>query len=375
MIQSVLSPRLQQSLHKTSFGEVLITAKCPQLGDKLRRQGFEAEDLSLIPAVVAKVSNRQIARLAMRKDVGYIQDNVKVRALLDIARGTVGVSSPSVYSGEGITIAILDTGISPHPDFGDRIIAFHDVINDRTEPYDDNGHGTMCAGCAAGDGYVSGGIFQGLAPKAKMVGVKAMNAQGDGTLIDVLRGMQWVSANRAKYNIQVLSLSLGVEMLDILDPLAKAAEALWAQGIVVVAAAGNSGPKAGTINSPGRASSIVTVGAMDDRSQSWFVPEFSSRGPVRGTKKPDVCAPGVRISTTKGDTYAPFTGTSASTPVVAGCAALLLQQHPDWSPVKIKEYLLAHAKPIGSDWDAEGAGVVHVQEVDEDPIDRRWLYQ
>ncbi len=364
MGKSTLSPPLRRSLHAYGGPErVIVTQRSRQLRGRLIGKGMHPEYLPLIDAVAVELNHRQIARLSARADVGYIEKNGRVRALMDKARGTVGAPLGTAGpTGKGVTVAILDTGIQPHEDFMGRIAAFRDIVDGKADPYDDHGHGTMCAGCLAGSGAGCGGLYRGIAPEATLAVVKTMDKDGGGSILNVLRGMQWVADNRTRYDIRVLSLSLGIEAEDSLDSLMRGVEALWTQGIVVVAAAGNSGPERGTINSPGCARSVVTVGAINDRGDELLIPDFSSRGPVSGAQKPEVCAPGVKLMTTKGEGYGLFTGTSASTPVVAGCVALLLEEHPEWTPDRVKRELLLGAHSMGAPADEEGFGCVYLAE-------------
>ncbi len=361
---TVLSDSLKRGLN--AYGdaeEVIVTQRCRQLGGRLSERGIAVERLPLIDAVAVRANHRQIARLSARGDVGYIERNDRVQAAMDIARGTVGVlKRPRDYTGKGVVIALLDTGIKPSADFEGRILAFHDIVKGKTEPYDDQGHGTMCASCAASSGASSGGKYQGIAPEAGLVIVKTMDEYGGGTLLNVVRGLQWISEHRKALGIRVISMSMGLESPDSVDSLMRAVEALWRQGLVVVTAAGNSGPDYGTINSPGKSPSVVTVGAVDDRGSELYVPDFSSRGPVAGgLRKPEVCAPGVKLATTGEEGAGLFTGTSAATPIVAGCAALLLEKHPAWTPDMVKYELMRTAQPFSGDIDSEGFGCVYME--------------
>lgn len=239
--------------------------------------------------------------------VEYISDDARMTSLLNIAAQEVGarIANDTGYTGKGVGIAILDTGIYPHQDLvrpKNRIVAFKDVINNRQTPYDDNGHGTFVAGVAAGNGYLSGGKYRGIAPDASLIGVKVMDENGSGDSSDIIAGMQWVVNNKDKYNIRVLSVSLGAKPGSVtkFDPLAVAVDAVWDKGIVVVVAAGNSGPRQNTITTPGISSKVITVGAVDDKRTIEYeddkMADFSSRGPVnRRLIKPDLVAPGVNI--------------------------------------------------------------------------------
>jgi serine protease AprX len=264
-----------------------------------------------------------------------------------------------------------------------RIAAFRDIVSGKASPYDDNGHGSFVAGVAAGSGYASSGIYKGIAPEASIVSVKVMDSQGNGRSSDVLSALQWVSENFKKYNIKVVSLSLGSAASDLHrdDAMVRGAEALWSRGITVVVAAGNEGPDPRTITVPGTSPVLLTVGSVDDRrtvtTSDDVIPDFSSRGPVMNRVKPDVVAPGVNIISVNADTsynpggkagklsknYTVMSGTSVSTPLVAGMAALLYQQHPGWLPDMVKHEIMTRASKLTGVKNAEGMGIVQMAEL------------
>lgn len=312
----------------------------------------------------------------------------EIKALLDTA--TPVVNAPQVwksgYRGRGIGIAILDTGIHPHPDLTtpkNRIVGFKDFINWRSQPYDDNGHGTHCAGDAAGNGSQSGGRYTGPAPEAKLIGIKVLNKKGSGVMSNLLAGIQWCITNQKLYGIRILSMSLGskAKVSYKNDLLCQTVEKVWQAGIVVCAAAGNDGPRSGTINSPGTDPKIITVGALDDKDTTRItddaVAAFSSRGPtIDGLTKPDVIAPGARIVSLRspnsyldrnnrharvGEWYLSMSGTSMATPICAGVTALILEACPRYNPVDVKRLLLAACRKINPDPNSQGAGLVDVQ--------------
>ncbi|MDQ0339321.1 serine protease AprX [Caldalkalibacillus uzonensis] len=313
----------------------------------------------------------------------------EVRALLDVA-------SPAILAhrvhrqgltGKGVTIAVIDTGIYPHPDLinpENRLVAFKDFVNQRTEPYDDHGHGTHCAGDAVSNGYSSNGTYTGPAPEAQVVGVKVLNGMGSGNLSTVMAGVQWCIDHKEQYGIDIISMSLGSTATQPAkdDPLVQIVEKAWRAGIVVCAAAGNEGPEEGTIASPGISPLIITVGAMDDKGtvtrEDDEVAPFSSRGPTVDQKgKPDLLAPGVNIISWRapgsfldkasksgwvGEYYMTMSGTSMATPICAGVAALILEQHPGLSPDEVKRRMLETAQ----DWDlppqVQGKGYVDAEQ-------------
>ncbi|NMA94800.1 MAG: S8 family peptidase [Clostridiales bacterium] len=342
--------------------------------------------LPFMDACAVEIPSHELESMAKSERIRYISDDVNISTLLNIATQGVGatVVNQSGYRGKGIGIAVLDTGIYPHPDLimpRSRIAAFKDFVNNKRSAYDDNGHGTCVAGAAAGNGYSSNGKYQGVAPLADIIAIKVMNGRGQGSSSDILAGMQWVVDNRDRFNIKVMSLSLGSEKVagGFADPLAVAVERVWDRGVTVVAAAGNAGPRSSTITTPGVSPKIITVGAVDDKRtveiEDDIIAKFSSRGPVgRYGEKPDVVAPGVDITTLNTDKdyisgtrptnlkeqYKKMTGTSIATPIVAGGAALLLEKRPSLSPDDIKRIMKENARDLAENIYDQGKGLVNI---------------
>jgi serine protease AprX len=310
----------------------------------------------------------------------------EVKTLLNVATRSVrsDVLQHNALTGQGVTIAVIDTGIYPHPDLTykrNRIVAFKDFVAGRTNAYDDNGHGTHCAGDAAGDGIASGGIYRAPAPDANIVGVKVLDSNGSGSLSTIIAGVEWCISNQLRYGIRIISMSLGAEAIQsrVNDPLVRAVEAAWNRGMIVCVAAGNEGPYARTISSPGISPRVITVGALDDESSikrsDDEVADFSSRGPTpEGLVKPDVLCPGVNIISLRapnslldrqyknnrvGTYYFSESGTSMATPICAGVIAQLLQAQPGLTPDQVKERLLNSADDLGLPPNVQGRGYVN----------------
>ncbi len=169
------------------------------------------------------------------------------------------------YTGKGIGVDILDTGIFPHIDFGRRILAFCDFTEGKSGPYDDNGHGTHVSGILGGDGTASQGRYKGAAPGCGIVALKVLDRFGNGSREDVLQAFQWIEDFGKIYNIRIVNISVGTtsrSMNEQTDLLA-GVEQLWDKGFTVVAAAGNQGPGDGTVTAPGSSRKIITVGSSD----------------------------------------------------------------------------------------------------------------
>jgi len=274
-------------------------------------------------------------------------------------------AAAAAAAGRGVGVGVLDTGIAASGDLAGRVVASADLSGEWSFT-DSYGHGTFMAGLIAGSGQ--GGGPAGVAPGADLVDLKVAGADGATTLGQVLAALQLADAARERWNLRVLNISLGAPAGDpATAPLTEAVERLWADGITVVAASGNEG---GGVEAPGLDPYVVTVGAVD---AAGAVPAWSSRGTdFAGRAKPDLVAPGVGLvglrapgstidlanpSARVGDHYFRGSGTSMSTAVVAGAAALVAAAHPGWGPDWIKAALTGTADPLGQ-VSGSGAGVL-----------------
>ncbi|MEU2982322.1 S8 family serine peptidase [Streptomyces hirsutus] len=255
------------------------------------------------------------------------------------------------YDGKGVKIAVLDTGVdATHPDLKGQVTASKNFTS-ASSTGDKVGHGTHVASIAAGTGVKGGSTYKGVAPGAKILNGKVLDDSGFGDDSGILAGMEWAVAQGA----DVINMSLGGQDTAEIDPLEAAVNKLSAEkGVLFAIAAGNEGPR--SIGSPGSADAALTVGAVDDKDK---LADFSSTGPRfgDGAVKPDVTAPGVDITaaSAKGNDiakevgekpagYMSISGTSMATPHVAGAAALLKQQHPDWTFAELKGALTGSTK-------------------------------
>jgi len=324
-----------------------------------------------IPIISGLIEVSKIDNLLEVEGVVFLTLNGELHILLDNAIGIHHVDTvwDFGYTGEGISVAIIDTGIDPTHvsinDFDDdpstedpKVVAFYDALDDSgddgsgtTQAYDDHGHGSHCAGITAGTGAVDEGPlstgekpYRGVAPGATLVGVKVLDGSGSGSFAEVMKGMEWTIDNQEKYNIRSASMSLGGAWVSELtqeqeERVTTLANEMVAHGISLMIAAGNSAGY-GTIGTPGAAKDVITVGATED---SRDLAVYSSKGPTHeGQIKPNIAAIGsavMSVEANTGNAYVSMSGTSMATPMVAGMAVLLHQANPDLQPLMIRSIL------------------------------------
>jgi serine protease AprX len=363
-----------------------------------------------------ELPNKVLRRLADHPSVQSIHHDRPTAGEMNRAASTVGARLAQAYygyTGAGVGVAVIDSGITAwHDDLthigwnssvrvveGQRVSKFVDFVNDRTAPYDDNGHGTHVAGIIAGNGFDSLGARAGIAPSAHLVSLKVLDSDGAGVISDVIAALDWTVANRTAHNIRVVNLSVGAAVTESFhtDPLTLAARRVFDAGIVVVSAAGNlgrnpeGGPLYGGITAPGNAPWVLTVGASNQQGtvsrSDDVVAEYSSRGPtaVDFAAKPDIVAPGSglvsladplsTIYRTRPDllqsglfptSYKPYvrlSGTSMAAPVVSGTVALMIQANPSLTPNMVKA-ILQYTAERSDQYDplTQGGGFVNTYE-------------
>ncbi|GHU61611.1 hypothetical protein FACS189418_1550 [Clostridia bacterium] len=278
------------------------------------------------------------------------------------------------YLGQNIGIAVLDTGIYPHPDFHQRIAGFFDVTHMRKKIYDDCGHGTHVSGIIAGDGTASDGRFQGIAPKAHIVSVKVLDHKGNGNISSLLKGIRWILQHKDQLQIRIMNISAGTPSKrkeDEYSSLIRGVEDAWDAGLVVVTAAGNNGPHPMSITTPGISRKVITVGCSDDDKTANIMGSkmihYSGRGPTASCiLKPEIVAPGSNITScsskkSRNQLYCSKSGTSMATPVVSGAIAVLLSKYPHLNNVEVKLLLRKTAQNIGLNRSQQGWGMINVE--------------
>lgn len=279
--------------------------------------------------------------------------------------------------GSGIAVAVLDTGIALHPDLRGRILSFRDFVGGMETIYDDSGHGTHVCGCIGGDGRASAGRYRGIAPQCLFCVGKVLDAQGEGSIENMYRGLEWVLRCRRQYDIRVLNISVGLGhegSTERMQSLVELLQELWQTGVVILCAAGNRGPEAGSISPLGTGREVITVGCNEGGyfgARQDLCENYSGRGGYgMPWRKPDLVAPGTDIVSCHAgwqmyggrirNAYQKKSGTSMATPIVSGAAALLLQGYPDLSNEEVRRRMTYTARNLGEEWNKQGWGMLDI---------------
>ena len=388
---SLVSVIVQKTVNDTSVEEMVT-----RLGGKV------TADLSIINGFAAELQAKDVARLAYADGVRQISldavmvstactqcvDTTTLANTYIRAIGADKVWNQSSYlQGQGIGVAVVDSGINPNGDLYTNMGVNRQVANVRfNTDYNQNtsdgfGHGTHVSSIVGGDGSESGGKYIGVAPMVNIINVKVSNDNGSSMTKNVVQGLQWILANHATYNIRVVNLSLNSSVAQSYhtSPLAAAVEVLWFNKIVVVTSAGNQGK--GAIYPPANDPFVITVGATDDKGTNSIsddiVASFSAYGTTGdGVIKPDLVAPGTNIvarlvnsnmglaqahpanKVAAGVSFPYFrmSGTSMAAPMVSGAIALLLQSEPNLTPDQVKYRLKTTASTNWTGYSTTKAG-------------------
>jgi serine protease AprX len=353
----------------------LLADRVTDLGGRVVQSlGVAASLLVELPqGVGAPAGSAEVPDVAMRVNGTQTYYDVDEPSYRETIGLDPNVADPADALGEGVRVALVDTGVADVPDLSDV-----EHINVTDAPQGDGfGHGTFLAGIIAGNGE-----FDGVAPAADLLDVQVADSKGNTSLSQVLAGLQVISdrndpATDPADDVDVVNLSLSTEspLPPAFDPLSRALQGLWESGVTVVVAAGNDGPGWGTVSSPGNDPMLITVGALDEAANgdrdNDAVAEFSSRGSLYDVDKPDLVAPGVSLVATAapdsivvqrnrnalvGDGYMRGSGTSMAAAVVAGSVAAVLGENGLLEPNGVKALLKASTYSNGDLELADGAG-------------------
>lgn len=401
VLRVIVQAQPGQTLTEKSRGHKAVAALLREKDDG--DTGKVKASLPLVNGMTAELTGKRILKLSRHPAIKRISGDYPVRMAADTSTlgttvgdttdallrsmQTLASQAPTVWTtrgvqGQGVTVAVLDSGVRASADLPGAVHGI-DTATGTTALSDGGGHGTHVAGIVAGTGAQLSGKYKGIAPQVRVLSVKVTNDTGMATYGSIIKGLQWVVANRNVHNIRVVNMSLGATPRGSYrdDPLVAAAEMAWFSGITVVTSAGNEGNAPGTITVPGVDPYVIAVGAFYDKGTPALsddsIPAWSSRGPTAYDNliKPDILAsghrvislrtPGSYLDTQLGNSrvvetnYFRLSGTSMAAPVVAGAAALVLAANPTLTPNQVKYVLTQTAKPYtGVARTTQGAGAV-----------------
>ncbi|MHB9150277.1 MAG: S8 family peptidase [Thermoleophilia bacterium] len=353
MLPAVASSGSQPARSIVVFDNSAVQSRAMQQIERLG--GVKIKDLPMVDGVAVSLPSQAAAHaVAGIAGVKYVEPDLVVEALgkpvaaqpaqvlpWGVDRVEADLVWPS-YNADAVTVAVVDTGIdTKHPDLIGNLKGGMSAVSYTRSYNDDNGHGTHVAGIIAAVDNSIGVI--GVAPAADLYAVKVLDRNGSGYLSDIIEGLQWVVTN----DIDVVNMSLGTSSYS--TSFDSAVQQTIASGVVVVAAAGNSGPSANTVLYPAKFAGVIAVAATDSSNT---IASFSSRG-----SEVDLAAPGVSVfSTYKKQAYKTLSGTSMASPHVAGVAALVLSSPMGtsdldgdgvWDPNEVEQRLEDTAQDLG----------------------------
>jgi serine protease AprX len=379
---------------------VILTGTDAQVDALAARHGLRVAK-RLATGAVVDVPAGTLAALAGDPAAGHVSSNHAVSAQMTVTNQSIGADlvheggwAPGIgpLTGKGIGVAVIDSGVAPLPELHGRIVASRDFTDDRGDGRDFNGHGTHVAGIIAAGGRNHFDGTQGVAPGANIISLKVLDAKGRGVAGDVIEAIDWAIANRSRFNIRVINLSLGGPVTQgwADDPICQAVERAYRAGITVVASAGNFGkaedgrPIYGGITTPGISPFAITVGALNTKGTPFRsddeVASYSSKGPTMYDHlvKPDLVAPGNKVLglaapgswlvrehpelvvATRGGKRLQLSGTSMSAAVVSGAVSLILDRQWRFSPLSVRGLLQFSAEASTEGLLVSGTGRLNI---------------
>jgi subtilisin len=322
-----------------------------QLNEVKKKGGQVKHQFKFQDTLLVSLPEQAAEALKKNPNVAYVEEDHKAYAIgQTVPWGITHIKANQVQAtgntGSGVKVAILDTGIdASHEDL--NVSGGKSFVAGESDPFTDgNSHGTHVSGTVAGLNNSLGVL--GVAPSASLYAVKVLDSSGSGTYSGIVQGIEWAVSN----NMDIINMSLGGSSGS--TTLQQACDKAYNSGVLVVAAAGNSGTrgKQNTIGYPAKYASVMAVGAVDSSNNR---ASFSSVG-----NELEVMAPGVNIlSSVPGNGYDYFNGTSMASPHVAGAAALVMASNPGLSNVQVRQKLNDTAIPLGSAF-YFGNGVIDV---------------
>lgn len=392
--KSKLDPNLKKVIKSRLYKNVRVLIICKTLQKKIETKikfyrGKIIRSIPSIKCVCAIVNTNTIDRLLEYPNIEYITwDSYAFLCGKNILASN-GIYSQVKYklTGRGVGIGIIDSGIYPHPDIlspQNKIKNFVDLINDCSYPYDDNGHGTFISGIICGSGYLSKGIFRGVAENSNLYCIKAFNNIGRGFVSDILFSIDKILSESETYNIKILCLPFEIIENDetVLSLFSKLFDFAIKKNIVVVVPSGHNGNSNCSMSGISILNNCLTVGGIDTTCHKLRPYENSSSSPSTKVNKPDICAACVDICSLNCNTnyiserngrklyptqliepYTCYTGTSCSAAYIAGICALLFENNPDLTIKDIKSLFKTCSELLDMPKSIQGNGILNLDKL------------
>lgn len=371
---------------------VIILCKTLMESTEKKIKSYKGTILRSIPSVkliCAILTPSGIERLTELPQVEHISQDSYAFLCGSSVLSANGVSLKGRHhlTGKGIGIAIIDSGVYPHPDLlkpTNKIKKFMDLINDYKYPYDDNGHGTFMSGIICGSGHTSKGMYVGAAENSGLYMVKAFNSLGRAYISDILYGLEMIYADAQEYNIRVVCLPF--ELIEhnpfTIKLFSKSFESLTASGIIPVVPSGSLGNGDCSIRGIAAIDSCITVGGLETTGSTAAPYIHSSAGPFGNVEKPNFAAACVDICSLNTNVkyiserngiklfaanlerpYVVYTGTSCAAAYISAVCAILLENNKDLSYKDICSLLKASSTMIEASKAIQGAGSIDLQKL------------
>lgn len=392
-MRSKFNTDLKESLDNDNYKYYRVIIKYKELKENLdnKIKSLKGEILTssdFLKITVAYLTSKSLSRIAELPYVEYITFDEILLVSGSSVLSSNGIAHTEKYklTGKGVCVGIVDTGTYPHEDLlhpNSKIKAFYDCINNYKYPYDDNGHGTFMSGLICSSGYLSKGMYRGIAPEASLYSIKAFNSLGRGYASDILFSIELLIKESENYNIKVICLPF--EMLNensfIKTLFSKIFDLACEKGLCIVVPSGNGGPLESTIKGFASLDSCITVGGLDTRGEiTSYI--YSSRGPLNKLEKPNLSAACADICSLNSNTvylserngfkvyppslekpYTSYSGTSCSAAFISGICALLYQSNKELTLKDIKSTLKVSCDMKNLSRNIQGEGMIDINKL------------
>jgi hypothetical protein len=394
LLKNKIDYKLKYSIENKLYKKYRVNIYCKTLTESTAKKikSYKGSINRFIPNlnfICATLSPTAIERLSELPEVEHISLDSYAFLCGSSLLAANGISLKGKYqlTGKGIGIAIIDSGVYPHPDLQkpvNKIKKFIDLFDTYKYPYDDNGHGTFICGLLCGSGYSSKGMYRGIAENSNLYVIKAFNSLGRAFISDILYALDIMTVDYEEFNLKVACLPFEIMEYDpyVMKLFSKSFDRLISLGIIPIVPSGSQGLEEGSMTGIATLSNCITVGGLDTTSSNATTYMHSSSGPVGKSEKPNLAAACVDICSLNTNAkyiperngiklfphniekpYTTFTGTSCSAALISGICAMLLENNPALSFKDICSLLKVSSTMINASRWTQGAGVLDIQKL------------